>query len=70
MADRARATAALLPTTPPLPQRRAERGVVGAGGGGATRWPARWWIAGTYGKSPLAASRYEGARVASLASQT
>lgn len=32
-------------------------------------WPARWWIAGTDGKPPRAATRYERARVASLALQ-
>ncbi|MFE5112921.1 hypothetical protein [Streptomyces sp. NPDC056663] len=32
-------------------------------------WPARWWIAGTDGKAPRAATRYERARVASLALQ-
>jgi hypothetical protein len=32
-------------------------------------WPARWWIVGTNGKPPRAASRYERARVASLALQ-
>lgn len=32
-------------------------------------WPARWWIAGTDGKPPRAATRYERARVASLAVQ-
>jgi conjugative relaxase-like TrwC/TraI family protein len=31
--------------------------------------PARWWIAGTEGKAPRAATRYERARVASLAVQ-
>ncbi|GAB2899636.1 hypothetical protein GCM10027074_77810 [Streptomyces deserti] len=32
-------------------------------------WPARWWIAGTDGKPPRESSRYEPARVASLALQ-
>ncbi|MGW3958013.1 hypothetical protein ACWEKM_45800, partial [Streptomyces sp. NPDC004752] len=32
-------------------------------------WPHRWWIAGTDGKPPLESSRYERARVASLALQ-
>jgi hypothetical protein len=32
-------------------------------------WPARWWIAGTDGKPPRASTRYERARVASLAVQ-
>ncbi|MFI6858261.1 hypothetical protein [Streptomyces sp. NPDC050416] len=32
-------------------------------------WPDRWWIAGTDGKPPRAATRYERARVASLALQ-
>ncbi|MFC9602517.1 hypothetical protein ACFTTN_03535 [Streptomyces niveus] len=32
-------------------------------------WPARWWIASTDGKPPRAATRYERARVASLALQ-
>ncbi|MFC8262676.1 MobF family relaxase [Streptomyces sp. NPDC057291] len=32
-------------------------------------WPARWWIAGTDGKPPRAATRYERAQVASLALQ-
>jgi len=32
-------------------------------------WPARWWIAGTGGKPPRESSRYERARVASLALQ-
>ncbi|MET9914883.1 hypothetical protein ABZZ74_50915 [Streptomyces sp. NPDC006476] len=30
-------------------------------------WPGRWWIAGADGKPPRAATRYERARVASLA---
>ncbi|MGW1506031.1 hypothetical protein ACWCQW_47550 [Streptomyces mirabilis] len=33
------------------------------------RRPARWWIAGTNGKQPRASTRYERARVASLALQ-
>ncbi|MEU7592582.1 MobF family relaxase [Streptomyces sp. NPDC039022] len=32
-------------------------------------WPRRWWIAGTDGKPPRESSRYERARVASLALQ-
>ncbi|WP_333745734.1 MobF family relaxase [Streptomyces sp. IBSBF 2950] len=32
-------------------------------------WPHRWWIAGTDGKPPRESSRYERARVASLALQ-
>lgn len=32
-------------------------------------WPHRWWIAGTGGKPPRESSRYERARVASLALQ-
>ncbi|MEU5958823.1 MobF family relaxase [Streptomyces sp. NPDC047525] len=32
-------------------------------------WPVRWWIAGTDGKPPRESSRYERARVASLALQ-
>ncbi|MGW1902248.1 MobF family relaxase [Streptomyces hirsutus] len=32
-------------------------------------WPARWWIAGTDGKPPRVSTRYERARVASLALQ-
>ncbi|MEU0219074.1 MobF family relaxase [Streptomyces sp. NPDC006265] len=32
-------------------------------------WPIRWWIAGTDGKPPRESSRYERARVASLALQ-
>jgi hypothetical protein len=32
-------------------------------------WPARWWIAGADGKPPRESSRYERARVASLALQ-
>ncbi|MFE3830861.1 relaxase domain-containing protein [Streptomyces sp. NPDC059092] len=32
-------------------------------------WPGRWWIAGTDGKPPRESSRYERARVASLAVQ-
>ncbi|KND39694.1 MobF family relaxase [Streptomyces stelliscabiei] len=32
-------------------------------------WPHRWWIAGTEGKPPRESSRYERARVASLALQ-
>ncbi|MCP9213265.1 MobF family relaxase [Streptomyces cucumeris] len=32
-------------------------------------WPARWWIAGTGGKPPRESTRYERARVASLAVQ-